>query len=154
MLSDVNIDALMTSGRIQISPPPSVTQLQPASVDLVLGQSEKYKLKPHRFTLASTLELIGLPDDHSAMVAGKSSLARLGLVVESAGFVDPGFRGQITLELFNMSSKPITLKIGMPICQIVFFKLESPALRPYGHPKLNSHYQNQRGPTKSWMART
>jgi dCTP deaminase len=102
------------------------------------------------FWLASTAETVRIPDDMVAVVNGKSSLGRLGLVVhQTAGFIDPGFRGQITLELTNVSRKPIKLVAGMPICQLVFMKLDSPAERPYGTPGLGSHYQGQRGPTPS-----
>lgn len=102
------------------------------------------------FWLASTAETVRIPDDMVAVVNGKSSLGRKGLVIhQTAGFIDPGFRGQITLELSNVSRKSIKLLAGMPICQLVFMKLDSPAERPYGTPGLGSHYQGQRGPTPS-----
>lgn len=102
------------------------------------------------FWLATTVETVHIPTDLVAMVNGKSSLARKGLVIhQTAGFIDPGFRGQITLELSNVSAKPIKLTTWMPICQLVFMQMESPALRPYGSDGLGSHYQGQAGPTPS-----
>lgn len=102
------------------------------------------------FVLASTVEEVHIPRDLVAQVNGKSSYARRGLVVhQTAGFIDPGFRGQITLEFSNASRNPIRLLPGMPICQLVFFQMTSPALRPYGSDGLSSRYQNQAGPTPS-----
>lgn len=153
MLSDRDI-AYELDRVNMVFPLPSSKAIQPASVDLRLGsvRGNRDQVKPLKFKLASTLETIHLPPHIGAMVAGKSSLARIGLVVESAGFVDPGFHGQITLELFNMSDRKIKLKVGMAICQIVFFYLNTLPERTYGHPDLGSHYQNQRGPTESWMS--
>jgi dCTP deaminase len=85
------------------------------------------------------------------VVAGKSSLARVGLLVESAGFVDPGFEGMIMLELANLTDRPIMLTPGMRICQLVVHRLDSPARHPYGSKKAGSHYQGQQGPTPSRM---
>lgn len=107
-------------------------------------------LYPQDFWLASTVEKIHIPRDLVAQVNGKSSHARKGLVVhQTAGFIDPGFKGTVTLELSNASRNPILLKAGMPICQLVFFQLSSPAERPYGSEGLGSHYQDQVGPTQS-----
>ena len=106
-----------------------------------------FLLHNNQFVLASTVERVHIPRDLVAQVNGKSSHARRGLVVhQTAGFIDPGFRGQITLELSNASSWPIRLTPGMPICQLVFFQMTSAAERPYGSAGLGSHYQGQRGP--------
>lgn len=107
-------------------------------------------LQPGDFWLASTAETVRIPTDLVAQVNGKSSLGRKGLVVhQTAGFVDPGFRGTVTLELSNVSHRAIRLTVGMAICQLVFYRLSSPAERPYGTPGLGSHYQGQVGPTRS-----
>lgn len=108
------------------------------------------KLYGRDFWLASTVETVRIPTDLVAQVNGKSSHARKGLVVhQTAGFIDPGFRGTITLELSNASSRPIRLEAGMPICQLVFFQMTSPSERPYGSKGLGSHYQGQAGATAS-----
>lgn len=105
---------------------------------------------PAEFMLGHTFETITIPNDVVAQVNGKSSLARLGLQVHStAGFIDPGFRGQITLELKNLSKQPIWLKAGQRIAQLAFFLTNRPVDRPYGHPDLGSHYQDQVGPTRT-----
>ena len=107
-------------------------------------------LHPGEFVLGSTLENIELPDDLVARVEGKSSLGRLGLLIHStAGFVDPGFSGNLTLELANVSRLPITLYYGMRIGQISFQKMVSEAEKPYGSPELKSRYQGQLDPTES-----
>lgn len=107
-------------------------------------------LQPGDFWLASTVETVRIPTDMVAQVNGKSSLARKGLVIhQTAGFIDPGFKGQVTLELSNASHRPIKLTTWMPICQLVFMQMTSPAQRPYGSAGLGSHYQGQRGPTPS-----
>src|SRR5687767_1158346 len=103
------------------------------SEDATLRPSQFGLLHPGCFILASTLETVRIPTDLVAQVNGKSSHARRGLVIhQTAGFIDPGFRGQITLELFNVSLNPIRLTVGMSICQLVFFQMTSPAERPYG----------------------
>lgn len=115
---------------------------------------EPFVLHPREFVLASTLERVSLSPDISAQLNGKSSLGRLGLVVHStAGFIDCGFSGAITLELANMANLPVTLWPGMRIGQLCVFQLSSPAERPYGSSGLGSHYQSQQGPTPSrtWM---
>ena len=100
--------------------------------------------------LGSTYELVSLPDDVAARLEGKSSLGRLGLMTHStAGFIDPGFQGHITLELANVATLPIKLYPGMKIGQMCFFQLSSPAEHPYGSATYGSHYQGQRGPTAS-----
>ena len=107
-------------------------------------------LHPGEFVLGSTLERVGVPDDLVARVEGKSSLGRLGLLIHStAGFVDAGFDGHITLELANVASLPITLYPGMKIGQVSFLKMTTPADRPYGSGATGSKYQGQRGPTPS-----
>ncbi len=107
-------------------------------------------LHPGEFVLGSTQERVALPEDMVGRVEGKSSLGRLGLLIHStAGFIDPGFDGHITLELSNVASLPITLYPGMKIGQISFLKMTTPADVPYGSGKLGSKYQGQRGPTPS-----
>jgi dCTP deaminase len=111
---------------------------------------EPFILHPGEFVLGSTLEVVSLPDDLAARVEGKSSLGRLGLLTHAtAGFVDPGFSGHVTLELANVATLPIKLYPGMKIGQLCFFRLTSPAQHPYGSEKYGSRYQGQRGPTPS-----
>jgi dCTP deaminase len=111
---------------------------------------EPFVLHPGEFVLGSTLEVVTLPDDLAARLEGKSSLGRLGLVTHStAGFIDPGFSGHVTLELSNLANLPITLWPGMKIGQICVFRLSTPAEHPYGSEKYGSRYQGQRGPTPS-----
>jgi dCTP deaminase len=112
--------------------------------------SEPFILHPGEFVLGSTFEFVTLPDDVAARLEGKSSLGRLGLLTHStAGFVDPGFKGHVTLELSNVATLPIKLWPGMKIGQLCFFKLTSPSEHPYGSEKYASRYQGQRGPTAS-----
>ena len=111
---------------------------------------DPFVLHPGEFVLGSTLEVVTLPDDLSGRLEGKSSLGRLGLLTHStAGFIDPGFTGHITLELSNVANLPITLWPGMKIGQLCLFRLSSSALNPYGSSAAGSHYQGQRGPTPS-----
>jgi dCTP deaminase len=111
---------------------------------------EAFMLHPGEFVLGSTLERVGVPSDLVARVEGKSSLGRLGLVIHStAGFIDAGFDGHVTLELANLANLPITLYPGMKIGQISFIKMTSPAEKPYGSGAKGSKYQGQRGPTPS-----
>jgi len=111
---------------------------------------EPFILHPGEFVLGSTYEVITLPDDVAARLEGKSSLGRLGLLTHStAGFIDPGFSGHVTLELSNVATLPIKLWPGMKIGQLCFFRLSSPAENPYGSAKYGSRYQGQRGPTPS-----
>ena len=111
---------------------------------------ESFILHPGEFVLASTYEVVTLPDDLAARLEGKSSLGRLGLLTHStAGFIDPGFSGHVTLELSNVATLPIKLWPGMKIGQLCFFKLSSAAENPYGSAVNQSRYQNQRGPTPS-----
>jgi dCTP deaminase len=107
-------------------------------------------LHPGEFVLGSTYEVVQLPDDLAARLEGKSSLGRLGLLTHStAGFIDPGFNGHVTLELSNVATLPITLWPGMKIGQLCFFRLSSTSEHPYGSEKYGSRYQGQRGPTAS-----
>jgi dCTP deaminase len=111
---------------------------------------EPFILHPGEFVLGSTYEVITLPDDVAARLEGKSSLGRLGLLTHStAGFIDPGFSGHVTLELSNVATLPIKLWPGMKIGQLCFFRLSSPTERPYGSTEYSSRYQGQRGPTAS-----
>lgn len=118
--------------------------------EVAVERGEEFILHPGEFVLGSTYELITLPDDVAARLEGKSSLGRLGLMTHStAGFIDPGFSGHVTLELANVATLPIKLYPGMKIGQLCFFRLSSPAEHPYGSEKYGSRYQGQRGPTAS-----
>ena len=179
LLSDRDIRAQVDSGRVRLAPwdpamiqPSSVdvrldrffrlfdnhkypfidpAQEQPELTRLVeVDADESFVLHPGEFVLGSTLEEVSLPDDVAARVEGKSSLGRLGLLTHAtAGFVDPGFTGHVTLELSNVATLPIVLHPGMKIGQLCFFQLSSPAEHPYGSDVRGSHYQGQRGPTAS-----
>ncbi|WP_287930612.1 dCTP deaminase [Arthrobacter sp.] len=124
---------------------------QPELTRLVeVDPDEAFILHPGEFALASTYETVTLPDDVAARLEGKSSLGRLGLLTHStAGFIDPGFSGHITLELSNVATLPIKLWPGMKIGQLCFFQLSSPAEHPYGSGQYGNRYQGQRGPTAS-----
>ena len=183
LLSDGDIKRELDSGRVKVEPF-DAAMLQPSSVDVRLDRffrvfenhkysvidpaaeqpdltkavelkgDEEFILHPGEFVLASTYEVITLPDDVAGRLEGKSSLGRLGLLTHStAGFIDPGFSGHITLELSNVANLPVKLYPGMKIGQLCLFKLSSPAENPYGSAKYGSRYQNQRGPTasKSWL---
>jgi dCTP deaminase len=118
--------------------------------EVEVGTDETFVLHPGEFVLGSTYEVVTLPDDIAARLEGKSSLGRLGLLTHStAGFIDPGFSGHVTLELANVATLPIKLYPGMKIGQLCFFRLSSPADNPYGSAKYGSRYQGQRGPTPS-----
>jgi dCTP deaminase len=111
---------------------------------------DAFILHPGEFVLGSTYEKVGVPDDLVARIEGKSSLGRLGLLIHStAGFVDAGFTGHITLELSNVANLPITLYPGMKIGQVSFLRMTTPADAPYGSSTVGSKYQGQRGPTPS-----
>ena len=115
-----------------------------------VAPDEPFILHPGEFVLGSTYEFVTLPDNIAARLEGKSSLGRLGLLTHStAGFVDPGFKGHVTLELANVSNLPIKLWPGMKVGQLCFFQLSSPSETPYGSEKYNNRYQGQRGPTAS-----
>jgi dCTP deaminase len=123
---------------------PDLTRMVEASGD------EPFILHPGEFVLGSSYEIVSLPDDVASRLEGKSSLGRLGLLTHStAGFVDPGFSGHVTLELSNVATLPIKLWPGMKIGQLCFFRLSSPAEHPYGSDRYGSRYQGQRGPTPS-----
>lgn len=166
ILSDRDIQAALEreDDPLIIDPGFHPQRLQPASLELTMA-GEAYSplrdrhlgpfkvgskgvLEPGDFVLACTQETVRIPTDLVAQVNGKSSWARQGLIVHTtAGFIDPGFRGQITLEFKNLGDKTIYIPVGAPICQLVFFRMTSPARRPYGHPELGSHYQDQTGAT-------
>jgi dCTP deaminase len=115
-----------------------------------VAADEAFILHPGEFVLGSTYEFVTLPDNIAARLEGKSSLGRLGLLTHStAGFVDPGFKGHVTLELANVSNLPIKLWPGMKVGQLCFFQLSSAAETPYGSAKYLNRYQGQRGPTAS-----
>ncbi|MFP3713776.1 dCTP deaminase [Puerhibacterium sp. TATVAM-FAB25] len=132
------------------------SQEQPELTRLVeVGPEEPFVLHPGEFVLGSTFETVTLPDDVAARLEGKSSLGRLGLLTHStAGFIDPGFGGHVTLELSNVATLPILLWPGMKIGQLCFFRLTSPTEHPYGSAAYGSRYQGQRGPTasRSWQS--
>lgn len=127
--------------------------LQEDLTELVeVGPDEPFIVHPGEFILGNTVERIKLGDDLVARLEGKSSLGRLGLIVHAtAGYVDPGFEGNITLELSNVANLPIRLYPGMKVGQISFFAMSTPADRPYGHPDLGSKYKGQSAPTASRM---
>jgi dCTP deaminase len=128
---------------------PAVEQPQ-LTREVAMDPEEPYMLHPGEFVLASTYEQVTLPDDVAARLEGKSSLGRLGLLTHStAGFIDPGFTGHITLELSNMATLPIALWPGMKIGQLCFFRLSSASTRPYGSAGNLNRYSGQRGPTAS-----
>ncbi|TDC26487.1 dCTP deaminase [Streptomyces sp. 8K308] len=179
LLSDKDIRTQIDSGRVRIEPYDPV-MVQPSSIDVRLDRyfrvfenhryphidpateqpdltrmieppgDEPFILHPGEFVLASTYEVITLPDDIASRLEGKSSLGRLGLLTHStAGFIDPGFSGHVTLELSNVATLPIKLWPGMKIGQLCLFRLTSPAEHPYGSAEVGSRYQGQRGPTPS-----
>jgi len=179
LLSDGDIRKEIDSGRIRLEPwDPEM--VQPSSVDVRMDRyfrvfenhryphidpaeeqpdltrlvetpgDEAFILHPGEFVLASTYEVVTLPDDISARLEGKSSIGRLGLLTHStAGFIDAGFSGHVTLELSNVATLPIKLWPGMKFGQLCFFRLTSPAEQPYGSGASGSRYQGQRGPTPS-----
>ena len=128
---------------------PSIEQAE-LTREVIAEDGEHFILHPGEFVLASTYEVITLPDDIAGRLEGKSSLGRLGLLTHStAGFIDPGFSGHITLELSNVANLPVKLFPGMKIGQLCLIKLSSPAEHPYGSAIYASRYQGQRGPTPS-----
>jgi dCTP deaminase len=179
VLSDATIRELIDSGRIKIEPfDPSMVQPASVdirlgnsfrvfhnhriqSIDLAdpprdltehveIGEDGEFVIHPGEFVLGRTAEFVELPDDVVSRIEGKSSIGRLGLVVHAtAGFVDPGFRGTLTLEITNFNSVPIVLRPGLPIAQLSFMALDRPAEKPYGHPDLGSHYYGQIEATES-----
>ena len=148
---DVRVDRFFRVFRNSRYPYIDVKQAQEELTELVeIDDETPFILHPGEFVLGSTLERIQLPDDLVARLEGKSSLGRLGLLIHStAGFVDPGWDGHVTLELSNVANLPITIYYGMKIGQLSFVQLSEPAERPYGSDELGSKYQGQRGPTPS-----
>ena len=117
---------------------------------VTVSEEETFVIHPGEFVLGRTAERVELPDDLVARIEGKSSIGRLGLVVHAtAGFVDPGWKGTLTLEITNFNSVPIVLRPGPPVAQLSLIGLDAPAERPYGHPELGSHYQGQVDATES-----
>ena len=171
ILSDKTIKSLLASEQLGIEPLDDI-QIQPASVDIRIGNSfseivtipdepvkmdgnlayntttaESFILMPKQFVLATTMEYFCLPDNMTAFVEGRSSIGRLGLFIQNAGWVDPGFEGEITLELFNATDYPIVLQSGRRVGQLVFAQLDRDAENPY-----RGKYQGQRGATGSKIA--
>jgi len=183
LLSDRDIRAELAAGRVVLDPYDPI-MVQPSSVDVRIDKyfrvfenhryphidpaveqpdltrlvepatEEPFILHPGEFVLASTYEVITLPDDVAGRLEGKSSLGRLGLLTHStAGWIDPGFSGHVTLELSNVATLPIKLWPGMKIGQLCLFRTSSPSEFPYGSSVYGSRYQGQRGPTpsRSWQ---
>lgn len=168
ILSDKTMRKMLSEGTLVVTPL-SDDQIQPASIDIRIGdtysivedtpggiinlgsrttyktiQTDKYILLPGQFVLATTMEYFKLPNDLTAFVEGRSSIGRLGLFIQNAGWVDPGFEGEITLELFNANRCAIELQAGRRVGQLVFAKLDQEAQNPY-----RGKYQGQRGATGS-----
>jgi dCTP deaminase len=168
ILSDKTIKKLLETGKLVVDPVDEKS-IQPASIDVRLGDhfliledtqmdslsmdiEPKYReitgknvtIAPHTFLLATTQEYIEVPNNLTAFVEGRSSIGRIGLFIQNAGWVDPGFKGRITLELYNASSLPIKLEAGRRICQLVFCKMDQEAENPY-----SGKYQGQRKATGS-----
>jgi dCTP deaminase len=148
---DVRVDSLFRVFRNHTAGLIDVKQDMSGLAELVeIATDGVFMLHPGEFVLGSTLERVAVPDDLVARIDGKSSLGRLGLLIHStAGFVDPGWDGNITLELANVASLPITIYPGMRIGQLSFMQMTSPAERPYGRGARGSKYHGQRGPTPS-----
>ena len=148
---DLHLDRRFRVFRNNRYPYIDVRHPQPDLTELVsVADDEPFILHPGEFVLGQTLEWVELPNDIVARLEGRSSLGRLGLLIHStAGYVDPGWKGNLTLELSNVANLPIALYYGMSIGQISFFKMSSPAERPYGSPELRSKYQGQSEPTAS-----
>jgi dCTP deaminase len=148
---DVRVDRFFRVFHNNRYPFIDVREEQEDLTDLVeIGDEKPFVLHPGEFVLGSTLERVKLPDDLVARLEGKSSLGRLGLLIHStAGFIDPGWDGHVTLELSNVANLPITIYYGMKIGQLSFVQMTEAASAPYGSDKLGSKYQGQRGPTPS-----
>jgi len=165
ILCDKSLKSLIEKGDLVVDPITS-NSIQPASIDCRLGdhflvvdetqshsgvitfdqeihyreiESNSIVIAPHSFLLATTMEYIKLPPNFSAFVEGRSSVGRMGLFIQNAGWVDAGFEGKITLELYNANSLPIKLEAGRRICQLVFCKMDDAASRPY-----KGKYQGQK----------
>ncbi len=168
ILSDKTLQSMINEKSLVVTPLEK-EQIQPASIDIRLGNtfsivedshtgiinleeeikyntitSDSYILLPNQFVLATTMEYFELPNDLTAFVEGRSSLGRMGLFIQNAGWVDPGFKGEITLELYNANRCAIELKAGRRVGQLVFAKMDCEALNPY-----NGKYQGQKGATGS-----
>jgi dCTP deaminase len=148
---DVRVDRYFRVFRNSRYPYIDVKARQEELTELVeVAGDEAFILHPGEFVLGSTLERVTLPDDLVARLEGKSSLGRLGLLIHStAGFIDPGWDGHVTLELSNVANLPITIYPGMKIGQLSFVQLSEPAEHPYGSSEIGSKYQGQQGPTPS-----
>ena len=163
ILSDKTIKQMLDSGKLTVEPL-AENSIQPASIDCRLGshfllidenrmdclsmtaeiqyrslECDEITLPPHSFLLATTLEYVEVPSGLTAFVEGRSSIGRMGLFIQNAGWVDPGFKGRITLELYNANSLPIKLEVGRRICQLVFCEMDCDASHPY-----NGKYQGQK----------
>ena len=168
ILSDKTLMKMLEEKTLVVEPLEK-EQIQPASIDIRLGNTfsivedtstgiinleneikyktittDSYILLPNQFVLATTMEYFDLPNDLTAFVEGRSSLGRMGLFIQNAGWVDPGFKGEITLELYNANRCAIELKAGRRVGQLVFAKMDDTALNPY-----NGKYQGQKGATGS-----
>lgn len=168
ILSDKTLTKMLVEGTL-VAEPIEKEQIQPASIDIRLGntfsivrdsssgiitlenkieyetiETDTYVLLPGQFVLATTMEYFELPDNLTAFVEGRSSLGRMGLFIQNAGWVDPGFKGEITLELFNANRCAIELKAGRRVGQLVFAEMDDTAMNPY-----NGKYQGQKGATGS-----
>jgi len=168
ILSDGTLRDMLRSGELLVHPLADYC-IQPASIDLRLGthflkvdedgsgtihldrpvnyiavEQDDLVIPPGSFMLASTMEYVRLPNNVTAFVEGRSSIGRIGLFVQNAGWVDPGFEGELTLELFNANRQPIRLQSGRRVCQLVFARMDRPATLPY-----QGKYQGQRRPTGS-----
>ena len=168
ILSDGTLQKML-KGKSLVIEPVTPEQIQPASVDIRLGNTfsvvddtpsgiikldseikyktitvDTYLILPGQFVLATTMEYFELPDNLTAFVEGRSSLGRMGLFIQNAGWVDPGFKGEITLELYNANRCAIELKAGRRVGQLVFAEMDAPAVNPY-----RGKYQGQRGATGS-----
>jgi dCTP deaminase len=147
---DVRVDRLFRVFRNNLYPYIDVREPQENLTELVEIGDAPFILHPGEFVLGSTYERVRLPDDLVGRLDGKSSLGRLGLLIHStAGFIDPGFDGHITLELSNVANLPITIYAEMKIGQLSFVQLSEPAAAPYGSGAIGSKYQGQKGPTPS-----
>jgi dCTP deaminase len=147
---DVRVDKFFRVFRNNRNPHIDVKREQEDLTELVEIGEEPFILHPGEFVLGSTLERIRVPDDLVGRLDGKSSLGRLGLLIHStAGFIDPGWDGHVTLELSNVANLPITIYYAMKIGQLSFVQLTEPAETPYGADGLGSKYQGQKGPTPS-----
>lgn len=174
LLCDAHILAALKGGSLKISPPPDDDCIQPASIDLRLGNTfavqkpphlvisttkgilpemertkrESILIEPGQFLLGTTRERVEIDKHHAGRVEGKSSFGRIGLLIHAtAGFIDPGFRGHITLEFFNLTRSSIELVEGQKICQLAITALSGLPNRVYGQKELRSHYQDQEGVT-------